>query len=66
MSFITALLARFTEPSSWAGIAALLASALNVPVDSPYIKGATLIGAGIAGVLAFVLKEKTTPKPPAA
>jgi len=66
MSFFQSLLARFTEPSSWAGIAALLASALSVPVDSPLIKAGTLIGAGIAGALAFFLKEKTTPKPPAA
>lgn len=64
MSFITGLLARFSEPSSWAGLAALLASALSVPVDSPLVKSGILVASGIAGGLAFFLKEKgnkTTP-----
>lgn len=59
LNIITGLLGRFVEPSSWAGIAAILAASLSVPVESPLIKSVTLVGAGIAGILAFILKEKS-------
>lgn len=55
---ITGLLTRFKEPSSWAGISAILAAALSIPADSPLMQSITLVGAGVAGVIAFLLKEK--------
>ena len=60
LDIINNLLGRFSEPSSWAGISAILAAAISVPVDSPLVHSATLIGAGIAGMAAFLLKEKAS------
>lgn len=49
---------RFTEPSSWAGIAAFLAGIMNVPTDSPLVKAGVFMGCAGATLLAFFLREK--------
>jgi len=54
------ILNRFKEPSSWAGISALLVGA-GVHLDPLLLQPVTLALAGVAGVLAFVLREKTPP-----
>lgn len=59
LNIISGFLVRFTEPSSWAGIAAILAASLSIPAESPLVQSISLVGAGVAGVIAFVLKEKT-------
>lgn len=54
------LLDRFSEPSSYAGIAPLLV-ALHVNLDPSLLKSGSLVLAGVAGLLAFFLKEKAKP-----
>ena len=46
---------RFKEPSTWAGIASILAamSSLPIPVAQPWLVGV----AGIAGSVAVMLRE---------
>lgn len=56
-STISKLANRFKEPSSWAGLAAL-AALLGVNVDAGVIQDIGLIGAGVAGLVAFFLPEK--------
>ena len=51
------ILERLKEPSSWAGIAALLGT-MGVNIPGPLIQSLMLVAAGAAGVLAFFLKEK--------
>lgn len=58
---ISGFIERFKEPSSWAGIASFLAASLSIPIDSPLVQSMMLIGAGIAGIAAFLLKEKAKP-----
>lgn len=48
---------RFKEPSSWAGITALVVA--SVPSLSGSEQSIALLLAGVAGVLSVVLKEKT-------
>jgi len=51
------LFARFSEPSSWAGLGTGLAVVgANVPM--PAVQAGTHILAGICGLLSFFLKEK--------
>lgn len=52
------LLDRFKEPSSYAGLAAIL-TAIGIQVDGDILQAGTYILAGIAGVVAVLLKEKT-------
>lgn len=54
----TWLVARFVEPSTWGGIAALVAGMSFLPHASDVAAQIPAIGAGIAGVVAIVLKEK--------
>ena len=62
-SMISSLAARFSEPSSWAGIAGLASVAgLNVPPG--LLQAGIYVGAGIAGVIAFFMPDvpnQTTP-----
>jgi hypothetical protein len=51
------ILTRFTEPSSWAGIGALLAT-FGVTLPTPTLQAIGYVGAGISGLLAFFLPEK--------
>lgn len=52
-----ALLERLKEPSSWSGIAALL-TGLGIQLPDGIAENAAFILAGIAGLLAVLLKEK--------
>ena len=49
--------ARFREPSTYAGIAALLAS-LGVSVPSGWIQAVSALGVALAGAAALFLPEK--------
>ena len=51
------LIARFREPSTYAGIAALLAS-LGVSVPAPWVQAVSALGVAMAGVVALFLPEK--------
>jgi hypothetical protein len=48
---------RFSEPSSWAGIAGM-ATMVGINVAPGVAQGIAFIGAGVACVAAFFLKEK--------
>ena len=50
---------RLKEPSSWAAIAALATTA-GLNLDPGLVQSASYIMAGIAGLLGFWLKEKST------
>jgi hypothetical protein len=52
-----AILERFKEPSSWSGIAALL-TGLGIQLPDGVAENAAYVLAGIAGLLAVLLKEK--------
>jgi hypothetical protein len=54
---ISHLAARFKEPSSWAGLTGI-ALMLHISVDPGILQSGSLIGAGIAGIVAFFLPEK--------
>jgi len=54
---IAHIAARFKEPSSWAGIAGLL-GVVGIHLDPGMANSVMLIGAGIAGVIAFLMPEK--------
>ena len=51
------LIARLREPSTYAGIAALLAS-LGVSVPSGWIQAVSALGVALAGAAALFLPEK--------
>lgn len=51
-----ALLTRFSEPSSYAGLAGILAM-LGVNSPTPLMQSISFIAAGICGVAAFFLPE---------
>lgn len=55
MSYV---LARLREPSSYSGVAAALAS-IGIAVPSPLVQALALLGAGLAGLIAFFLPDKT-------
>lgn len=50
------LVQRFSEPSTYAGLAALLATA-GYTIPAPYIHGITLLGTVGCAVAAVVIKE---------
>jgi hypothetical protein len=52
--------ARLREPSTYAGLAAVLA-VLHLSTDPGLIHSLTLIGTGIGGVISFVLPERSAP-----
>lgn len=54
------LIARFREPSTYAGIAALLAS-LGVSVPAPWVQAVSAVGVALAGAAALFLPEKPRP-----
>jgi hypothetical protein len=56
-AFLQMIIARFKEPSSWAGIATLLMAA-GLNIDSELWQAIVLTGTGAAGILAVVVKEK--------
>lgn len=59
MEKLSQLAERFKEPSSWAGLAGL-ASILGVNLDPGLSHSIALVGAGIAGLIAFFVPEKGT------
>lgn len=53
------VLGRMREPSSWAGIAALISGA-NLGIDAASATQALVaIGSAVAGLIAIVVREKT-------
>ena len=52
---------NLTEPSSWASLAAA-AGTIGVSTDSEYLKGLTLVLAGLCACLGVYLKEKANKK----
>lgn len=52
-----ALLVRFSEPSSYAGLAGILAVA-HMSIPDGIVQSATFILAGVCGVVAFLIPEK--------
>ncbi len=57
MDLLASLAARFKEPSSWAGIGSVLA-VLHLNLDPGLVNSIAMIGAGVAGVIAFIVPEK--------
>jgi hypothetical protein len=47
---------RFSEPSSWAGIAATL-GVFGLNTSSPSVQAAIMVASGISGLVAFFLPE---------
>ena len=58
IAFIRDLAERFKEPSSWAGVVGLIA-AFGINLPAGYVQYGTAALAGIAGILAIVLAEKS-------
>jgi hypothetical protein len=56
MAYLKALVLRFKEPSSWAGLAAFL-GVIGVQLDSGLVESITFAGAGVAGIVAFFLPD---------
>jgi hypothetical protein len=56
-TFLIATLARFKEPSSFAGISLILTN-LGIQLPNGTAEGISYVLAGIAGILAVVLAEK--------
>ena len=54
-------IARFKEPSSWAGVSAILLT-LGLSLPAEVNVAITYVGAGAAGLLAFFLREKGAEK----
>lgn len=57
MIFLSWLLARLKEPTTYLGITAML-SAAGVALDPELIKQISAAGVGVSGLILFVLKEK--------
>ena len=51
--------ARLREPSTYAGLAAVLA-VFHLSTDSGLVHSLTMIGMGIGGLVSFVLPEQTS------
>lgn len=56
-SIVSGLANRFKEPSSWAGIGALMALA-GLHVSAANVGYIVDIGVGVSGLLAFFIPEK--------
>jgi hypothetical protein len=54
---MSSILARLKEPSSYAGLAAILVAA-GINIDGGLLQGIIYSLSGLAGVVAFFLKEK--------
>lgn len=59
MAFLKTLAKRFSEPSSWAGVTAVLVG-FGVNIPDAYLQAAIYVLAGIAGALSVVLPESST------
>jgi len=57
MIFLSWLLDRLKEPSTYLGITAML-SAAGYALDPELVKQITAAGVGVSGIILFVLKEK--------
>ncbi len=57
MAFVTWMLERLKEPSTYMGIVAML-SAAGIFVDPQLTQNITAAGVGVTGVILFLLKEK--------
>lgn len=57
MAFLSWLLDRLKEPSTWYGVIAMLTSA-GVNFDPDLTNQIISAGVGLAGIVAFVTKEK--------
>jgi len=57
MTFLSWLLDRLKEPSTYLGITAML-SAAGYALDPELVKQITAAGVGVSGIILFVLKEK--------
>lgn len=57
MIFLSWLLARLKEPTTYLGITAML-SAGGYALDPELIKQISAAGVGVSGLILFVLKEK--------
>lgn len=57
MAFLSWLLDRLKEPSTYLGITAML-SAAGYALDPELVKQITAAGVGVSGIILFVLKEK--------
>ena len=57
MIFLSWLLDRLKEPTTYLGITAML-SAAGVALDPELIKQISAAGVGVSGLILFVLKEK--------
>lgn len=53
------IIARLKEPSTWAGVATLVAGTTFLPHAQDWAALLPTIGAAVAGVLAILLKEKS-------
>lgn len=51
------ILDRLKEPSSWRGLV-MIATAFGVSVNPELIDSIIAVGAGLAGVIGFVFKDK--------
>lgn len=52
--------ARLAEPSTWAGLSALLVAA-HVNIPDGVMSSVTLAGTGLAGLLALLMAERSGP-----
>jgi hypothetical protein len=57
MKYVSSLAERFKEPSSWAGLAGIVAL-VGLNVDPGLLQAAVYVGAGLCGVIAFFAPEK--------
>lgn len=64
LAFLKWIDARLGEPSTYAGIAALL-TVCHVTVDAPLMQAITFWGAAVAGILSVIVSEAGTKSPSA-
>lgn len=57
MNALTSLAQRFKEPSSWAGLAGIV-GILGIHADPGMLQSVAYIGAGVCGLVAFLVPEK--------
>lgn len=56
MDTLSSLANRFKEPSSWSGLGALFLL-LHLNVDPGMVQSISLVGAGLAGIIAILVPE---------
>lgn len=57
MTFLTYILTRLREASTWAGLATILA-VMHIDIDPGLLKQITLAGTALAGLAAYFIPEK--------